>query len=83
MDEFLWKDKKQNTESTIAFEAGSQFLVCNRENQMIDGYNILNVYLREIQIGVGKDMVLWLDTQENMKYSNVFRKILVTRKNQF
>ena len=43
--------------NTILFRSGTEFLVCKRE-QVGD---VLNVYIREINLGFGKNVVLWCD----------------------
>ena len=54
----------------MVFQAGSEFLVCKREEELIEGQKILNVYLREIQLGFNKDVVLWLNDKLFDKVGN-------------
>ena len=45
---------------TILFHSGSEFMVCKMEIER----NVRHIYLREVLLGQGNNVVLWLD--ENM-----------------
>lgn len=45
------------TRSTILFRSGTEFMVCKREQKG----EVLHVYIREICLGFGKNVVLWCD----------------------
>lgn len=42
---------------TVLFRSGTEFLVCKREQRG----SVLHVYLREVNLGLGKNVVLWCD----------------------
>ena len=46
---------------TIAFLAGTEFLICKRTREYCGGLHVVNIFLREIQVGFNKQPVLWLD----------------------
>ena len=77
IDEFLGGQGGTTGSETIAFSPGSEFLVCKRQEENIGGYNVLNVYLREIQTGLSKDVILWLDakTFEKGVFHDVSNKV--------
>lgn len=58
---------------TILFASGSEFLVCKRTE---DGDKI-NIYLREIKLGLNKNPILWCDDKIHdsamLKYWNWLR----------
>ena len=41
----------------IIFGSGCEFLICNRE----ETDTTVNIYLREVEFGVGRNVVLWVD----------------------
>ena len=56
-------EENQDMEQTIVFMAGTEFLVCKREEQYdykTDSI-ILHIYLREVQIGFGEQIFLWCE----------------------
>ena len=44
-------------DGTVLFRAGTEFLVCKREQIN----NITHIYMREVQLGFGKNILFWLD----------------------
>jgi len=42
---------------TILFSSGTEFLVCKR----VEKYHKVHIYLREINLGFSKNVVLWCD----------------------
>ena len=56
---FLWHQSPFFSKyiHTVIFGSGCEFLICKREEEG----NIVNVYLREVEFGVGRNVVLWVD----------------------
>lgn len=53
-DTFQTHDRR---DGTVLFRAGSEFMVCKREER--DG--ITHIYIREVQLGFGQNVLFWLD----------------------
>ena len=47
----------ENQKDTVLFKSGREFLVCKIEQKD----DILHVYIRQIELGWGQNVVFWVD----------------------